>query len=99
VVNKEKLYNAGVDADTGSVIETEIGKIEELLDTMRNAEDELYNINDRVRELQKTGKEQYNSLLDRVTEALRKTYQEQIDTMSAINDAITNAQEKLTDKI
>ena len=99
VVNKEKLYNAGVDADTGSVIETEIGKIEELLDTMRNAEDELYNINDRVRELQKTGKDQYNGLLDRVTEALRKTYQEQIDTMSAINDAITNAQEKLTDKI
>lgn len=99
VVDKEQLYRAKLSADAGSVVEEEIGKIEELIDTMHNAEDALQDNEDALRELSKTGKEEYNSGLERVTEGLRVTYQKEIDTLSAINDSINDAQTQLTDKL
>jgi len=38
---------------------------------MASAYETNQEIEDRLREIQKTGKEQYDSLVDRVTEALR----------------------------
>ena len=98
-VDKEKLYAAGYDSETGGVVESMIGEIESLVDTMQSSQDALEDNYDALRELAKTGKESYTTLLDRTTEALKSQYQAEIDKLNNINDAINDASEQLVSKL
>ena len=98
-VDKEKLNSIGYTADEGSIVEDMIGRVEELVDTMTSAEDALEDNYDALRELKKTGKDEYTGLLDRVTDALRNQYQKEIDSLSSINDSITEAADALVSKM
>lgn len=98
-INKDALYAAGYTSEVGDVISSIIDKVDSLSDTMTSAYETNQEIEDRLREIQKTGKEQYNSLIDRVTEALRQQYQRQIDTLNQVHDAITDAANNLVDKL
>lgn len=98
-LDKDALFEANYTSEAGGVLSEIVDKVESLVDTMNSAEDSINDAEDSLREIKKTGKEQYNTLLDRVTEALRVTYQRQIDTLSAIHEAINDAATQLTDKL
>ena len=99
VVDKELLATAGYSADEGSVIEDMISAIGESYDTMSDSLDQIEDNTDTIAELRKTGKDQYNSLLERVRDALEQLRQQEIDKLSNINDSINDAASKLVSKI
>lgn len=99
VADKEALFAANLSADAGGLGEEEIDRITGLIDTMRDAEDQINEANSYLREIQKTGKDEYNDLVDRITDALRQQYQREIDTLSTINDTISDAASTLVDKL
>ena len=98
-LDKEKLFELGLNTDQGGVIEEQVSKIESLIDTMNSAQDAINENSDAVRELAKTGRQEYLGLVDRVADALRNERQAMIDKMSDINDAINDTQQKIADKI
>lgn len=98
-LDKDALYSADYNEGEGEAIEAIIDRVETLVDRANEAEDSLADIRNRQREIAKTGKEQYTSLIDRVTDALKQQYQRQIDTMQSIHDAVTDAANKMVDKM
>ena len=99
IADKKALFAANLSSDAGGLGEEEIDRIAELIDTMKDAEDQINEANDYLKEIKKTGKEEYNTLVDRISEALRQQYQREIDTLSAINDTISDAASQLVDKL
>lgn len=98
-LDKDALYTTGYNEGEGEAIEAIIDRVETLVDRANEAEDSLVDIRNRQREIAKTGKEQYTSLIDRVTDALKQQYQRQIDTMQSVHDAVTDAANKMVDKM
>ena len=97
--NKDLLFSLDLTSDAGGLLEEEVNRIQSLIDTMRDAEDQINDANDYLREIRKTGRDEYVDLVDRVADALKQQYQREIDTLSAINDSITDAASQLTDKL
>lgn len=87
-------------------IQDYIKKLEELRDSMREAEDALEDINDSLYEIEERNKEEYLEFEDRVKDAVIAAREKEIEVLEGINDSIndTNANllsavQKSVDKI
>lgn len=91
--------NGVTDKEQGEQIEKYISKLEELIGSIRDAEDEIENIEDEIIDLKERGREQYRNLEDRVLDALISEQKEMIDEQKRIYDAINDAASSLADAI
>ena len=91
--------NGVTDKEQGEQIEKYVSKLEELIGSIRDAEDEIENIEDEIIDLKERGREQYRNLEDRVLDALISEQKEMIDEQKRIYDAINDAASSLADAI
>lgn len=91
--------NAVTDPEEGEAIEKYIGKLEELIQSIRDAEDAIDDIEDEIIDLKERGRDQYRDLEDRVLDALISQQQDIIDEQERIYDAINDAASNLIDAI
>ena len=97
-INWDKI-NKVTDEDKGEQIEDYISKLEELRDSMDDAEDALWDIDEDIRSINERGLDEYLDLEQRVYDALVYQRQQEIDKLSEINESINTANEKLLDGI
>lgn len=94
-----KKINKETDPEKGAEIEEYISKLEEWSDSLQEAEDRLEEIEDEVYELNETGKDEYLDFEQTVSDALKQSYQEQIDKLSEINESINDANAKMIESM
>lgn len=97
-INWDKL-NKVTDKSQGEAIEHYISQLEEIESKMEDAEESLDNIKDEIKELQDIGKEEYESLEDKVMNGIIAREQEKIDKLSLIDESINDANNKLITSI
>lgn len=97
-INWDKL-NKVTDKSQGEAIEHYISQLEEIESQMEDAEESLDNIKDEIKELQDIGKEEYESLEDKVINGIIAREQEKIDKLSLIDESINDANNKLITSI
>lgn len=85
--------------DLGERIDKAFSAFEEIQGKIEDVEDSLTDINDTIKELQDQGGSEYRSLEDRVKASVEKLRQDEIDELSAINDAINNANQEIINKL
>lgn len=93
------LINGITDSDQGQRIEDYVSQLEEWFDDLQEAEDALWDIEDTIDEIKERGKDQYFELEDMIKDALTQSYQEQIDTLTEINNSINDTNASLLDAI
>lgn len=94
-----EAINKVTDADKGQEIEDYITQLEEWMDSLEEAQDSLQEIEDAVQEIKERGKDEYFSLEDRIKEAVTQFYQSEIDNLTAINESISDTNDRLIDAI
>ena len=94
-----EAINKVTDADKGQEIEDYITQLEEWMDSLEEAQDSLQEIEDAVQEIKERGKDEYFSLEDRIKEAVTQFYQSEIDNLAAINESISDTNDRLIDAI
>lgn len=94
-----EAINKVTDADKGQEIEDYIAQLEEWMDSLEEAQDSLQEIEDAVQEIKERGKDEYFSLEDRIKEAVTQFYQSEIDNLTAINESISDTNDRLIDAI
>lgn len=87
--------NKNSDSEKGQEIQDYISQLEEWSESLKEAEDRLEEIEDEVHEINETGRDEYLNLEQEVTDALRESYQKQIDELSNINKSINDANSRL----
>lgn len=97
-INWDKI-NKVTDEDKGEQIEDYISKLEELRDSMDDAEDALWDIDEDIKAINERGLDEYLDLEQRVYDALVSQRQQEIDKLSEINESINTANEKLLEGI
>ena len=97
-INWAKL-NEVTDKTQGEAIEHYISQLEEIESKMEDAEDSLNDIVDEINELQEVGKDEYESLEDRVMDGIIAREQEKIDKLNLIDESINDANDKLINSI
>lgn len=98
-INHKFLDSLKILEDEGKILEEDVSAIQGWVDELVDIEENQWDLVDLKRELAKTGKDQYKSLLDETVTALVNKYQKEIDIMSTINDTIKDAQAALVDKM
>ena len=93
------LINGLTDTDQGQRVEDYVSQLEEWFDDLQEAEDALWDIEDTIDEIKERGKDQYFELEDMIKDALTQSYQEQIDTLTEINNSINDTNASLLDAI
>ena len=91
--------NAITDPKKGEQVETYVSQMEEWFDSLTEAKEALWEIEDVVQEIKERGKDQYKSLEEKIKNALAGNYQKQIDDMQMIFDTIEKANNELIDSI
>lgn len=91
--------NSVTNKDEGEKIEKYIKELEEMQESMDEAEESLLDIEEQIQELKERGKDEYFDLEERVIDALEQIAQNEIDRISEISDAISDSQSKLLDSI
>ena len=91
------LINSVTDTEKGDRIETYISQLEEWFDSLEEAEEALWYIEDAVEEIKERGEEEYFNLEDAIKEALVQSYQDEIDKLSEINESINDTNSALLD--
>lgn len=97
-INWDKI-NKVTNEDKGEQIEEYISKLEELRDSMDDAEDALWDIDEDIKAINERGLDEYLDLEQRVYDALVYQRQQEIDKLSEINESINTANEKLLEGI
>lgn len=80
--------NAISNDDERKKVEEYVSKIEGWVGEIADAEDTLWDIEDAVEEINERGKEEYLDFENQIKDALLAQYQEEIDQLSAIDEAI-----------
>ena len=83
------------DSEKGQEVEDYISQLEEWSESQKEAEDRLEEIEDEVHEINETGRDEYLDLEQEVADALRESYQKQIDELNNINESINDANSRL----
>lgn len=82
-------------SERGQEVQDYISQLEEWSESLKEAEDRLEEIEEEVYEINETGKNEYLDLEQAVADALRESYQKQIDELSNINESINDANSRL----
>lgn len=93
------LINSVTDPDAGERIEKYISQLEEWFDSLNEAEEALWDIEDAVDEIKERGEDEYFDLEEAIKDALIQSYQEQIDELSNINNSINETNTDVLDAI
>ena len=93
------LINTVKDSELGDRIKEYVSKMEGFQGQYDDAVEALEQIDDTLQEIKERGKEQYLSLENRVRDALIKQIQDKIDDLTAVDEAIAEANQKLLDSI
>ena len=91
--------NKVTNQDLGEKIEKYIGNLETWADSINDANDTLEDIEDNTEELLEQGKAEYLEFETMIKDAIIKQYQDEIDSLSEINDSINNANSKLMEAL
>ena len=91
--------NAEKSTGMGEAIEEFITKLEEWADSIEETNDAIADIEDMIAEINERGKEQYADIEERIHDALTSVYQQQIDSLSNINESINNTNSELISAI
>ena len=83
------------DKDTASAVKDYLSKLEDFQGKYDDMIEQLEEIESNVQEIKKRGKEQYDSLEERVRDALIKQIQDKIDELTEVDKAINETNQKL----
>lgn len=87
------------DSELGDRIKEYVSKMEGFQGQYDEAIEALEEIESTVQEIKERGKEEYTSLEDRVRDALIKQIQDKIDDLTAVDQAISDANQRVLDSI
>jgi len=84
-------------SDQGAALDAYVDKIQEVLDTMYESEESLWEIEQSLLDLRKEVLSNAADVYDQIAAALEKEQQDRIDELSAVNDAINEANSNILD--
>ena len=87
------------DQQKGEAVEDYISKLEEIQEKMNEAEKSLLEIDGKIREIIDQGKDEFKDFEQQIFDALVSRYQKEIDKLTEISEAITDANSKLIDSM
>ena len=93
------LIDTVTDTEEGQKIEDYISKLEFIRDEIRNAEDGIDDVQDRLLEIYDLGKEEYFDFEDKVLQAIINARQKEIDKLTAIDESINDTNQKIIDSM
>lgn len=91
--------NQITDQQKGEAVEDYISKLEEIQEKMNEAEKSLLEIDGKIREIIDQGKDEFQDFEQQIFDALVSRYQKEIDKLTEISEAITDANFKLIDSM
>lgn len=91
--------NQITDQQKGEAVEDYISKLEEIQEKMNEAEKSLLEIDGKIREIIDQGKDEFKDFEQQIFDALVSHYQKEIDKLTEISEAITDANSKLIDSM
>ena len=87
------------DSEEGDLIKEYVKKLEDFQSKYDDQIEALEDIEDAVQDIRERGKDQYNTLEERVRDALIKQIQDKIDELQEVEEAINNTNQKLFDSM
>lgn len=87
------------DQQKGEAVEDYISKLEAIQEKMNEAEKSLLEIDGKIREIIDQGKDEFKDFEQQIFDALVSRYQKEIDKLTEISEAITDANSKLIDSM
>lgn len=87
------------DSELGDRVKEFVSKLEDFQGKYDEQIEALEEIESTLQEIEKRGRDQYTSFEDRVRDALIQQIQTQIDELTAVNEGISDANQKLFDSI
>lgn len=98
-VNYDKVNAAKFSEEVGASFEAYVGRLEELQDTEEEAADAINDIDDSVKDIKNTGRDEYIEFENRVLDALVDKYTKEIEELEEINNTIDTANQNLIDSM
>lgn len=93
------LVNGIIDKDEGSKVKDYLSKLEDFQSKYDDMIENLEDIESTIQDIKKRGQKEYQSLEDRVRDALIKQIQDKIDELQDVDKAINDTNQKLFDSI
>lgn len=87
--------NAISDEEEGKGVEEYLSQLEEWFGDIEEAEDNIIDIEEAVKEIKERGKDEYFDLENQIKEALENERQKEIDKLSEINESINDTNSRL----
>lgn len=91
----EAIANDPNRTEEGKAAEAYISKLEELVGKFEEVRDKLWEIEDKIEELRQEAIDNYLTFEDRVMDALKNQYQQEIDDFKALSDTIKEATDEV----
>ena len=98
-VNWEKAGEMGWSDEEGEDFEEFISYLEDQGETYQEALDEIENIQDSVKEIEQRGRDATSEIYNQVKDGLVKQFEDQLEALEGVNQAIQEATDALIDKI
>lgn len=95
----EQIANDASRTAEGEAAEAYINALQTLVDSYEDVRDAIWDIEDKIDDLNKELIESYTSFEDRVMDALVARYEKEIDSLEKIHEAINDATSKVLDGI
>lgn len=95
-INWDAINNI-TDEEEGSAVEEYLSQLEDWFDDMYEAEDNIIDIDEQIREINERGKQEYFDLEGQIRDALVNERQKEIDKLDEINTSINDTNSKLLD--
>ena len=93
------LVNGITDKEEGNKVKDYLSKLEDFQSKYDDMIENLEDIESAIQDIKKRGQKEYQSLEDRVRDALIKEIQDKIDELSDVDKAINDTNQKLFDSI
>jgi len=94
-----QAINSITDVGTGEAVDSYIEQLEEMQDSIDDATDELYDIEDAIEEIMERGREEYLDLENTLYDALVEREQKIIDLFTDMSDALNESNNKIVEAI
>ena len=93
------LVTSITDKDEGGKVKDYLSKLEDFQSKYDDMIEQLEEIEDTIQDIRERGKDQYNTLEERVRDALIKQIQDKIDELQEVDKAVNDTNQKLFDSM
>ena len=93
------VENQDLGEDQGALVESIIGKAEEWISSLEEAEDAARELEKQLKELEDIGKEDAIEMENRLAEALQELRQREIDDMQSLSETLSEANSSILDSL